>query len=342
MKFKWPKTRIQTPSGTEDAIAPWIISASRATDIPAFYGDWFFDKLQRGYVRWINPYNRHHQFVSFENTRVIVFWSKNPASIIPHLKQLDDLGLTCYFQFTLNDYEDQRFEPNLPALERRMETFMHLSEILGRNRVIWRFDPLLLTAELGPEGLIEKIHRIGERIYPFTEKLVFSFADISNYKSVGKNMKRDGICYRDFESDTMVYMAGKISVLNRPWGLNLAACAEKADFGKFGIARNRCIDEELILKITEKSLRTPEFDSFLGYERQKDLFHSDGLVKKKRLKDRGQRKDCDCIYSKDIGSYNTCPHGCVYCYANTSKSAAVKNKRLIKKEDDALLMGRDG
>ena len=115
MTIKWPVTNIDTPEGTQKAIAPWIISASRATDIPAYYSEWFFDKLEKGYVQWINPFNRlKPQYVSFENTCAIVFWTKNPAPMIPFLKRLKERGIACYFQFTLNDYEKEGFEPGVP------------------------------------------------------------------------------------------------------------------------------------------------------------------------------------------------------------------------------------
>ncbi len=340
MSIKWPETSIKTPAGNQSAIAPWIISASRATDIPAYYSEWFFDKLQKGYVQWINPFNRlRPQYVSFAKTKAIVFWSKNPAPMIPFLKRLKDHGIACYFQFTINDYEAEGYEPNLPSLTRRIETFQALSETIGRKCVIWRFDPLLLSKRTDSEQLVEKIHRLGEILHPFTEKLVFSFADIDNYKKVQSNLKKEDIRYSNFSPVMMEDMAEKISRINRPWGLKLGTCGEGIDLDRFGIEHNKCIDDELILRITEASHRSVEFEKFLGYERQQELafFTTDGVSKKRNLKDKGQRKECGCIYSKDIGSYNTCAHGCVYCYANSSPQLVHKNQLKIRVENEALL-----
>jgi len=117
------------------AQVPVIISASRATDIPAFYADWFFDRLAKGYVRWRNPFNGKDSYVSFANTRFVVFWPKNPAPLIPHLRILGERGIGCYVQFTLNDYEKEGIESNVPALQHRIDTFKCLVDTLGNGSV---------------------------------------------------------------------------------------------------------------------------------------------------------------------------------------------------------------
>lgn len=149
--------------------APVIISASRATDVPAFYADWFFDRLGKGYVRWRNPFNGKDSYVSFANTRFVVFWSKNPAPLIPHLHILRESGIGCYVQYTLNDYEDDGFEANVPALQHRIDTFKCLVDTLGEGSVVWRFDPLVLTDTVSEESLLERIDNIAERLHGYTE-----------------------------------------------------------------------------------------------------------------------------------------------------------------------------
>ncbi len=117
-------------------IAPEIISASRSTDIPAFYARWFFNRLEKGYVRWDNPFNKLlPQYVSFKNVRVIVFWTKNPKPIMPFLLLLDKKGINYYFQYTVNDYDDEGFEPNVPPLSERIETMKQLAEKIGKEVV---------------------------------------------------------------------------------------------------------------------------------------------------------------------------------------------------------------
>lgn len=295
-------------SGAEvTAQAPLIISASRATDIPAFYADWFFRRLEKGHVRWRNPFSGQDSYVSFGNTRFIVFWSKNPAPLLPYLPILKERGIGCYIQYTLNDYEAEGLEPNVPPLSQRIETFRRAVEALGRGAVVWRFDPLILTDKINIDTLIEKIAHIGNALTGYTEKLVFSFADIESYKKISRNLRQSGINYREWDEESMRESAARLSTLNRNnWNLELATCAERIDLSEYGIGHNRCIDPELINRLA------PD-DEIL----QNFLYNA--------KTDTGQRKACGCILSKDIGAYNTCPHGCLYCYANTSSASALSN-----------------
>ncbi len=147
--LKWNTTEIQTDEGqTVRAKTPVIISASRSTDIPAFFSRWFMNRLRRGYIRWVNPFNRASEYVSFQEARVIVFWSKNPKPLIQYLPELDSKGINYYFQFTVNDYALENLEPHVPSLSQRIDTFRALAEMVGKKRIVWRFDPLILTDAL--------------------------------------------------------------------------------------------------------------------------------------------------------------------------------------------------
>lgn len=163
------------------AIAPTIVSASRATDIPAFYAEEFFESLDRGYTVWKNPYSGKPSYVSFANTRFVVFWSKNPEPLLSYLPRLKERDMGFYVQFTLNDYHAERLEPNVPDLESRIDTFKQIVETYGIGHAIWRFDPLILTDKIGINELLGKIRNIGRQLKGYTEKLVFSFADIAGY-----------------------------------------------------------------------------------------------------------------------------------------------------------------
>jgi len=288
------------------AQAPVVILASRATDIPAFYSDWFFDRLTKGYVRWRNPFNGKDSYVSFANTRFIVFWSKNPAPLLPKLPKLRERGVHCYIQYTLNDYEQKNIEPKVPNLNFRVDTFKRLVDVLGEGSVVWRFDPLLLTDHFTEDLLLEKIDNIACRLKGYTEKLVFSFADIASYKKVGRNLTQADVNYREWDNSTMFCFAKKLSALNESWGFQLATCSEPISLEQFGIEHNRCIDSELIKRLVPNDVRLHKF-----------LYNA--------WTDSGQRKHCGCMLSKDIGAYNTCPHGCAYCYANTSVHSALTN-----------------
>jgi Domain of unknown function (DUF1848) len=312
---KWPKVLIDTFEGKIEGVGPQVISASRSTDIPAFYADWFMGRLEAGYVKWVNPFNHRPLYVSFENTRAIVFWSKNPEPILKHLNKLKEKKISFYFQFTVNDYENEGLEPNVPALNKRLETFKRLADHVGKERVIWRYDPLVLTRTLNVLGLIEKVKRIGEVIHPYTEKLVFSFADISKYAKVERNLKSLGIDYVEFDTELMKQTAGGIAALAKEWGIKVCSCAEKIDLSMFGIMHNKCIDDELLLRISNNDSELAKLFGYSGVN-QHELFSDE--KNSSRLKDKGQRAECGCVRSKDIGQYNTCSHLCVYCYANSS------------------------
>jgi hypothetical protein len=308
MTHGWKKSRILLENGEEVVgIAPVIVSASRATDIPAFFAPWFVDRLNAGYVRWVNPFNPGQvQFVSFSDTRMVVFWSKNPRPLLPYLPDIDARGIGYYFQFTLNDYEQEGLEPDVPKLSQRVETFMRLSDLIGPKRVVWRYDPLILTRSVTVDVLLDRIACLAGMLRGYTEKLVFSFADIDRYRKVRNNPAMQRIDAREFTEEEMTGFAKGLFSLNREWGLTLASCAEEIKFE--GIVHNRCIDDLLMFELFSEDA---DLGSFFGYR--------PGLHGQPPswtyIRDRGQRKACGCIVSKDIGMYDTCDHHCSYCYA---------------------------
>lgn len=337
MTFKgWEKTTLvlnnegnsnspqkQNPFQFVEAIAPVIISASRATDIPAFYADWFIDRFRIGYMKWISPFNQKEQYISFSKTRVFVFWSKNPKNMIQYLPELDAKKINYYFLFTLNDYEEENIESNIPPLESRIKTFIELSEKIGKDRVIWRFDPLILSKTITIEKLIQKIKKVGDQINQFTDKLVISFVDIQDYKKVQQNLNNSGFSdCREFTENEKQIFAKKLADLNQKWNLNLYTCAEEIDLTEFGIEKNSCIDYFLLVKLFSED---KELKKFLQPSPQTQLSEFNPKENAKKLKDTGQRSECGCIYSKDIGQYNTCMHLCSYCYANHSSSVVRNN-----------------
>jgi len=328
--MNWGKSEIINEKGEKVlAQTPIIISASRSTDIPTFYGDWFVERWKAGYVKWKNPFNGTDLYVSFKDTHAVVFWTKNPKPMFKHLAFLDEHVKNYYFQFSLNDYDREGYEGKVPRVESRINTFKELSNRIGKDRVIWRFDPLMLTKEIDVKELLRRLENIGDQLHTYTSKLVFSFADISIYKKVECNLRKENIEYIEFAQDTMIEFAQGLNKLNEKWNLELATCAEKFDLNKYGIMHNKCVDDDLMIKLF---YHDTELMKFLGVEFvEPTLFEpAKGIEKTKKLKDKGQREACGCILSKDIGEYNTCPHECVYCYANTSKETAFKNYKTHK------------
>ena len=316
-----------------EALNPVIVSASRSTDIPAFYADWFINRWGKGHVRWKNPFNGVYSYVSFVDTRAVIFWSKNPKPMLKHIDFLNENVKNYYFQFSLNDYEKEGYEGNVPPLVNRIETFKTLSEKIGKDKVIWRFDPMLLTETIDISELLNRVKNIGDQLVKYTNKLVFSYADIKEYSKVANNLRNQHIPYREFSPGNMIDFAIGLQELNKSWGLVLATCAEKVPLENYGITHNKCIDDDLVKKLFRHDEKLMEF---LGVKYiQTDIFNTDKPQKEKNLKDKGQRLDCACIISKDIGQYNTCPHECVYCYANTSVEQARENYKNSKKNPNA-------
>lgn len=313
----------------DNLLNPVILSASRSTDIPAFYADWFLKRLKAGYSVWVNPFNQERYRVSFADTRMIVFWSKNPKPMLDKLREIEDLGFRqYYFQFTLNDYVAEGLEPNVPPVAERIDTFKRLADRIGKERVIWRFDPLMLTEKISIDALLERVGNIGQQLKGYTEKLVFSFIDISAYRKVQKNLA--GLGAREFSPDDQIKFAQGLAELNKDLGLELATCGELADLSAYGIRHNKCVDDELMMRLFHDDA---ELMDFIGAEY--DMFN--GWQIKKSKKDKGQRRACGCVVSKDIGMYNTCRHFCVYCYANTSKECVLNNIAKHNDESESLI-----
>lgn len=322
---------VNTSSGVQAAAAPAIVSASRSTDIPAYHSDWFMNRLRAGYLAWINPFNKKKSYVSFERAGAIVFWTKNPAPMLKYLDELDSKNLAYYFQYTLNDYDAEQLEPNVPPLEKRLKTFKVLSDRIGADRVIWRFDPIILGRGLTVPVLIERFEKLAQQLEGYTKKVVISFVDIADYRKVQNSLKRNNLSeLRSPSIDEEITFAIELSKIAESYGLSIATCCEKRELTKYGVSKNKCIDDELLFKLcTPQNQKLTDF--LRQYQTQFSLMPSpnQNMVPK----DKGQRAECGCVISKDIGMYDTCAHMCVYCYANTSVNVVTKNMKL--KDNDA-------
>jgi len=272
-----------------------IISASRRTDIPSYYSEWFFNRIKEKIVYVKNPMNIHQiSKISLEPDVVdcIVFWSKNPKPMVDKLQLLQDYSY--YFQFTLNPY-GQDIEINLPLKDELIETFKKLSDMVGPERIIWRYDPVLLNEKYNIPYHIENFGKFASILKGYTEKVTFSFIDF--YKGITKNIKT--IKTHEITTEEKNIIAEKFSQIAKENNLLIDTCAEDIDLSKYGITHARCIDDRLITKI-------------IGYN-----FSAE--------KDKTQRLECGCIKSIDIGEYNSCSNGCIYCYANYSHTLVEKN-----------------
>ena len=292
-----------------------IISASRRTDIPAFYSEWFMRRIQQQYCLCVNPYNRHQVTqVSLrpEDVDALVFWTKNAGPLLSRLPELDARGYRYYFQYTLNGY-GELFEPNLPELERCIETFLQLSERIGAERVIWRYDPVILSSRTDVSYHQQRFGYILERLQAATRRIVVSIVD--DYRKASHNFKRlqvQGLTIQtDYSAEQLASLCTFMSELAGRHNIPVYSCAESLDLTPFGIFPGKCVDGELIAR----------------------LFN----VQVKAGKDRSQRRECGCLQSKDIGFYDTCLHGCAYCYAGTLQSGL--RNRVKHEVDSPMLIG---
>ncbi len=279
-----------------------IISASRRTDIPAFYTDWFMNRVSDGYALLKNPFNAHQVrrvSLSPQDVDLIVFWTRNAEKLMPHLGELDTRGFRYYFQYTINAYP-RSIDKSVPNPWRAIDTFVKLSELIGRKKVVWRYDPILISNLSSIEEHKRVFEKIARALTGHTERVVISFVDI--YKKVASNVGRiPGVSIeQDFANSENAYaLANYLSVVAKDCGMSIQSCAEEIDLQRQGINHGKCIDDGLI----------------------RDLFSLTVSGKK----DKGQRLPCGCIESIDIGQYNTCLHGCQYCYATTNQSLAQRN-----------------
>lgn len=334
MTFKgWPKIPVTLDNGDiVEGIAPLIISASRSTDIPAHYPSWFFHRLEKGYIRWINPFNKKSQMVSLAQAKLIVFWSKNPLPIIKYLSELDKKEIRYVFQFTLNDYESQKLERGVPSLSERIATFRHLSSIIGKDRLFWRFDPLVLTNEISVDSLLKKIRNVGDQIAPYTSRLTISF--LIQYKKVIRNMNTGGQVMHCFDENAIEQIGEGLQMMSREWGIPVVSCAESRTLDKYGIRHGACIDPYHLNEVFKNEIQLTEF---FGIENEQIDFLKPVEDRIHSLKDSGQRKLCRCIVSKDIGMYDTCTHYCTYCYANGSEKLVRINAGKISETGESLV-----
>ena len=242
------------------------------------------------------------------------------------------------------------FEPNVPPVAKRVETFKKLSQLIGKDRVIWRFDPLIVTPQLTPRMLLTRIWHIGNELKGYTDKLVFSFVDVKAYRKVQNNLiketsyftKADVEMAEMTDAQRMEIVDGLVKLREiwkqDGWNLQMATCAEDMELSQYRIEHNCCIDGELMKRIFADD---EELVYYLhtGKLPERDMFGEIPQIpnKPKNLKDKGQRKICGCMVSKDIGMYNTCRHFCVYCYANTSKEAVLKNKDKHNDESESII-----
>lgn len=273
-----------------------IISASRRTDIPTYYSEWFYNRIKEGFVCVRNPMNIHQiSKISLKPEVVdgIVFWTKNPKPMMARLDELKDYMY--YFQFTVNPYSID-VEQNIPSKSKEIiPAFQELSKKIGSKRVIWRYDPILFTPKYNMEYHVKYFEKLAEMLSGYTDRCIISFLDL--YRNTKNNTQ--GLGLLEIHQQNMIEIAQRFSEIANHHNLVIESCSEEIDLSRYGIVHGHCIDCNLL-------------EDLLGCPLDID-------------KDRNQRLECGCVASIDIGMYNTCKNHCLYCYANYSQRTVERN-----------------
>jgi len=298
-----------------------IISASRRTDIPAFYSDWFINRVRAGFFYRVNPFNSR-QVAGFslkpEHVDAICFWTKNPRPLLPHLAELDERGLHYYFQFTLNPY-GPLFEPHLPPFQERVDAMVRLAGRIGPERVVWRYDPVILSSITTVDWHLQQAWEIACRLKGASRRLVFSFCDLYGRGEgrLARTLQGSGIRVADISRpehrQELEQIARGFREISRSHGLEIFSCCEGVDLAAMGIGHGACIDSDLLQRLFAVAVPI--------------------------TKDKHQRAACNCAESVDMGSYNSCRFGCTYCYANFN-AGMIENNCRRHFPDSPVLLGR--
>jgi hypothetical protein len=285
-----------------EGISSMIISASRRTDIPAFYAEWMVRRLREGHCTVPNPFDRNQVSrirLRPEDVDAIVFWTRNPRPLVPYLDELDCRGYRYYFQFTILGYP-REIDPKSPSAAVAVEAFRELADRLGPRRVIWRYDPIVLTAITPPAFHEENFRRLAESLKGHTRRVVVSIVD--TYRKIEKRMRTlggTGAEVHPCDADDIGSLMRRLAETANESGMEIVSCAEEVDLRPFGILPGKCVDDRVIAEAF--GIEVP------------------------RTKDPAQRKACGCVVSRDIGMYESCLFGCQYCYATKSFDRAKAN-----------------
>ena len=290
-----------------------IISASRRTDIPAFYSEWFMNRIREGYVRWPNPFSGKVCTVSLraEDVSAIVFWSKNYLPLLPHLDELDACDYRLLFHFTITGLP-RVFEPSVPDVAELVKCAHILSQRYGTDAVLWRYDPVLISSITSRDYHLRRFKELCAGLEGAVKRCYFSF--VVFHRKVQRNAealrKESNIVCHDLPRDDCIEIANALADIAADHGIEMLSCV--GDYLVNGkIKKAHCTDAELLHRL---------YPVKVGFFAELPM-----------------RDECGCCECKDIGVYDTCPHGCVYCYANSNKYIASRNCKRHDLQSDMLV-----
>lgn len=283
-----------------------IINTGGRTDTVQYYSKWLLNRFREGFVYSRNPFypNKVTRYeLTPDKVDCVVFCSKNYEPILENLKEITDKFNT-YFHYTITAY-DKDIEPNVPAIDKSIETLLKLESITGKNRIAWRYDPVLLVGKYTIDYHLETFESMSKALSGHIDRCIFSFVEM--YKKLSVNMPE----LKAISENDKIILARGLGEIAQKYNIYLQTCATSDDYERFGIHPSGCMTLDILGKANG--------------------------VKFKKLKHKGMRKNCNCIETRDIGWYDTCPNGCKYCYANSTPQKALENFKLHNPSSPILL-----
>ncbi len=273
-----------------------IINTGCRTDIPAYFSKWFFNRIKEGYVLTRNPYYPE-QVIRYKLTPDVVdclsFCTKNPAPMLDRLHELDTFRQ--FWFVTITPY-GKEIEPNVPEKNKVMEDFKRLSTIIGIKSIGWRYDPIFITEKYSLEFHLKSFEEMAANLCGYTDNCIISFIDLY------EKTKRNFTGVKEVMKEERVVIGKEFVGIGKKYGITIRTCCEGTDLMNYGVDCSGCITKEVMERAIDSSLQVP-----------KDK--------------KSSRESCDCLLGNDIGAYNTCGHGCVYCYANYNQDTVKQNSK---------------
>lgn len=284
-----------------------IINTGCRTDIPAYFSEWFFKRIKEGYVYVRNPYYQN-QVTKYKLTPDVVdclaFCTKNPGPMLPRIHELDAFGQ--FWFVTITPYEKD-IEPNVPSKENVMDNFKKLSSIIGAERIGWRYDPIFITSQYTLESHIESFEKMASALAGYTHDCVISFIDL--YEKTKRNFP--GV--KEVTKEERTAIVKEFVKIGKMYDIMIKTCVEGQDLSKYGVDCSGCMTKPVIELAIGNRLKVPQR--------------------------RSTRGGCDCLLGNDIGVYNTCGHGCAYCYANHDQKTVMDNMKKHNPNSPFLIGG---
>lgn len=282
-----------------------ILNTGLRTDIPGFFSEWFYNRIDEGFVYVRNPYAKN-QIYSYrldpELIDCIIFCTKNPKPMLENLEKIDKFNQ--YWHITINPYEKE-IEPNVPPMNDVLESFKYLSKKLGKENVTLRYDPIFINEKYTLEKHIESFEYIANSLSDYTTEAIISFIDL--YEKTKRNFPKA----KEVNKDERLKIGKEFAQIGKKNNIIIKTCVEGTELDKFGIDSSGCMTKEVIERAINKNLNIP--------------------------KQKARNGECYCLLNNDIGEYNTCNHGCLYCYANSNKKLVKRNIRLHNPKSPILI-----